>query len=81
MSSWGAVIGVAASACIVVAGLLGILRWVIAHEIRVVRDELKPNSGTSFRDHVDRRLDGQDGKLADHGERLAAIEGALGVRR
>jgi hypothetical protein len=77
MGGWGAGIGIAASSIVVIGGLFGLLRIVISHEIRTVKDEFKPNS-KSFRDHVDRRLDSQDSKLWELGERVATIEGAVG---
>lgn len=77
---WTTPVGVGASTVVVLGGVVGVLRWIIRHEIRVVKDELKPNGGGSFRDHVDVRLTRQDDKLVELGERVAAIEGALGTR-
>lgn len=77
MSSAGDIIGIAASAVVVLGAVVGAIRWFIRHELGLLRAEFKPNGGGSFRDHVDDRFDGLDERLNGVDDRMNGIDDRL----
>lgn len=52
--------GTAAALTVVSGGLLTVGRWFIRKEVQMVKAELRPSHGDTFRDHFDRRMDNLD---------------------
>ena len=75
--NWGTAIGEVASAVVILGFVGGIVRWMIIHEIRAIRSELRPNGGTSFRDHQDLRFDAIQDHLRARDKRMDGIDHRL----
>lgn len=67
------VVGIAVGIIAIVSGLAGAIRWMVKHYLQ----ELKPNSGSSFRDQVTRmesRLDKQEAVTTETYRRVEKLE-------
>lgn len=79
--AWYTILGIVGSIIGVMSASFAILRYLIIHEIRGVRAEFQPNSGTSFRDHVDRRFSALDSRVDGIDGRIDGIDARLNRMR